>query len=129
MILAFSAAATLWLAVINAASFALFGLDKERARTNGQRIPESTLLATALLGGWPGARLGQQRFRHKTRKQPFAGILAMIGALQFGVLVLAGLVAVFTPMGDHLGRILAEPLLATQAAPAQGAVAIHRGLN
>jgi uncharacterized membrane protein YsdA (DUF1294 family) len=34
-------------------------------------VPESTLLIFGLVGGWPGAILGQQVFRHKTQKQPF----------------------------------------------------------
>jgi uncharacterized membrane protein YsdA (DUF1294 family) len=32
---------------------------------------EATLLAFGVTGGWPGAILGQQLFRHKTQKQPF----------------------------------------------------------
>ena len=40
-----------------------------------RRIRESTLLTTAFVGGAIGAKLGQRRFRHKTRKQPFATIL------------------------------------------------------
>ncbi len=34
-------------------------------------MPESTLLAFALVGGWPGALVARHVFRHKTRKQPF----------------------------------------------------------
>ncbi|MCU6161493.1 DUF1294 domain-containing protein [Enterobacter bugandensis] len=34
-------------------------------------LPEVTLLAFGTVGGWPGAILGQQLFRHKTQKQPF----------------------------------------------------------
>lgn len=61
-----------WLVFINAASLTAFGLDKRQARRGGGRVPERTLLMMALAGGWPGAKLGQRRFRHKTRKQPFA---------------------------------------------------------
>ncbi|ENK7444911.1 DUF1294 domain-containing protein, partial [Salmonella enterica] len=35
------------------------------------RVPESTLLVFGVVGGWPGAIVGQQLFRHKTQKQPF----------------------------------------------------------
>ncbi len=35
------------------------------------RVAESTLLLSALLGGWPGAWLARGVFRHKTQKQPF----------------------------------------------------------
>ncbi|EKZ3013260.1 DUF1294 domain-containing protein [Salmonella enterica] len=30
-----------------------------------------TLLVFGVVGGWPGAIVGQQLFRHKTQKQPF----------------------------------------------------------
>ncbi|ELS8273355.1 DUF1294 domain-containing protein, partial [Salmonella enterica] len=36
-----------------------------------RRVPESTLLVFGVVGGWPGAIVGQQLFRHKTQKQPF----------------------------------------------------------
>ncbi|MDU3302747.1 MAG: DUF1294 domain-containing protein, partial [Enterobacter ludwigii] len=36
-----------------------------------RRVPEATLLVFGLIGGWPGAIIGQQLFRHKTQKQPF----------------------------------------------------------
>lgn len=32
------------------------------------RTPENTLHVAELLGGWPGALVAQQLFRHKTRK-------------------------------------------------------------
>ncbi|EIC2380558.1 DUF1294 domain-containing protein, partial [Salmonella enterica subsp. enterica serovar Newport] len=35
-----------------------------------RRVPESTLLVFGVVGGWPGAIVGQQLFRHKTQKQP-----------------------------------------------------------
>ena len=46
----------------------LYWHDKHRARTDGQRTPEKVLHAAELLGGWPGGLIGQQAFRHKTRK-------------------------------------------------------------
>lgn len=41
------------------------------ARKTWRRVPESTLLVFGVVGGWPGAIVGQQLFRHKTQKQPF----------------------------------------------------------
>lgn len=52
-------------------SLALYGIDKLAAVRKSRRIPESALHLTAVLGGWPGAAIGQQLFRHKTRKVPF----------------------------------------------------------
>jgi uncharacterized membrane protein YsdA (DUF1294 family) len=51
--------------------FAAYGLDKQLAVNGGRRVPESTLHLLALLGGWPGAILGQRHFRHKTKKLSF----------------------------------------------------------
>jgi len=40
------------------------------------------LLTIALLGGSPGALVARQRFRHKTRKQPFSTALYAVCVLQ-----------------------------------------------
>lgn len=55
-------------ALMSVIAFALYGYDKKQARVDAQRTPEKLLHATELLGGWPGALLAQQVFRHKTRK-------------------------------------------------------------
>jgi uncharacterized membrane protein YsdA (DUF1294 family) len=57
--------------VLSIVSFAIYGLDKERAIRGDRRVPEGTLQLLAFLGGWPGAFLGQRKFRHKTKKTPF----------------------------------------------------------
>lgn len=67
---------------INVGAFALFGWDKACARNGSWRVPESTLLGIAFLGGSPGAKLGQRFFRHKTRKQPFGTSLNLIIVVQ-----------------------------------------------
>ncbi|HSF65218.1 MAG TPA: DUF1294 domain-containing protein [Paracoccaceae bacterium] len=79
-------------------TYALFGLDKQRAIRGDQRIPEASLLAMAALGGWPGAKAAQARFRHKTRKQPFANVLNLI---------VAGQVALFVAYGTPVGEVVA----------------------
>ncbi|MCY1539162.1 hypothetical protein D9M68_747340 [compost metagenome] len=42
--------------------------DKANALHGRWRTPENALHLVELLGGWPGALLAQQSFRHKTRK-------------------------------------------------------------
>lgn len=61
----------LWLLLINVLTLAMYGADKMAARRAMRRVPEATLLVFGLIGGWPGAIIGQQLFRHKTKKQPF----------------------------------------------------------
>ena len=60
-------AAGIW----NAAVFALYGIDKRRAKRNRRRFRESTLLLAAALMGGLGAWLGMYTFRHKTRHIKF----------------------------------------------------------
>lgn len=57
--------------LLNLVSFLLFGLDKWKAMHDRWRIPESTLLLSAALGGSTGAFLGMKMFHHKTRKAKF----------------------------------------------------------
>jgi uncharacterized membrane protein YsdA (DUF1294 family) len=60
---------------INLIAFLTFGWDKRQAERDGSRIAERTLIGLALFGGALGALIGQQVFRHKTRKQPFRTLL------------------------------------------------------
>jgi uncharacterized membrane protein YsdA (DUF1294 family)/cold shock CspA family protein len=55
-------------------AFLLYRADKAAAQQGERRTPESTLHTIALVGGWPGALLARQVFRHKTIKQPFRAI-------------------------------------------------------
>jgi uncharacterized membrane protein YsdA (DUF1294 family) len=70
------------LLLANLIAFALFGMDKRRARMGLRRVSERTLLLWALAGGSVGALAGRQFFRHKTRKQPFSTLLWLIVAAQ-----------------------------------------------
>ncbi|MDP1873388.1 DUF1294 domain-containing protein [Phenylobacterium sp.] len=76
------------LIALNIATFAVFALDKQRARDGGRRMAERTLLLMAALGGAPAALAAQQILRHKTRKQPFGARLAGIVGAQAVVLAL-----------------------------------------
>jgi uncharacterized membrane protein YsdA (DUF1294 family) len=61
--------------IINTITYVLFWIDKRAAESGLTRIPEKTLLMASALGGSAGAVLAQQRFRHKTQKQPFKSLL------------------------------------------------------
>ena len=64
-----------WASVLYAGASALcfvfYAIDKAAARAGRDRIPESMLLSLGLVGGWPGAIVAQQVFRHKTIKRAF----------------------------------------------------------
>lgn len=69
----------LYLLLINAAAFILMLADKEKARNYRWRIPERTLIGSALLGGSIGTLAGMYLFRHKTRHPKFTlGIPAIL---------------------------------------------------
>ena len=57
--------------LLNCLSFWLYGADKRKAVHGLRRIPESTLLLVAGLGGAYGALMGMLLFRHKTRHTLF----------------------------------------------------------
>ena len=78
---------------LSAATFLMYWKDKKAATEDCQRTPENTLHILAVLGGWPGALIGQQKLRHKTKKVSFRIVLwstifinlAMLLALLFGL--------------------------------------------
>lgn len=57
--------------LLSAATMIAYRADKRAAQAGRWRIPEGRLHLMGLLGGWPGALLAQQLFRHKTKKARF----------------------------------------------------------
>lgn len=83
----------LYLLLINAAAFLLMRIDKQKARKKRWRIPESTLMLTAALGGSIGALAGMYTFRHKTKHLKFTLGIPVILVLQ--ILLVGYLVQLF----------------------------------
>lgn len=68
-----------YLAIINALSFLLMLIDKQKAKKNRWRIPENTLLGICLIGGSLGGMIAMNIFRHKTKHLRFSiGIPLML---------------------------------------------------
>lgn len=79
--------------VASGIAYMMYRIDKTAAEGGRRRIPESTLHMASLLGGWPGALVAQQQFRHKTIKQPFQGVFwvtVFTNLAMFGWLVVSG---------------------------------------
>ncbi|WP_437880781.1 DUF1294 domain-containing protein [Pseudomonas sp. LRF_L74] len=70
--------------VVSALSFFQYWGDKQSAQKGHWRTPESTLHLSELAGGWPGALIAQQVFRHKTRKASFQLVFWAIVMLHQG---------------------------------------------
>ena len=68
-------------AIASVLAFSLYWYDKQQARTGQWRTPENVLHGVELLGGWPGALVAQQLFRHKTRKVSYQVFFWLIVAL------------------------------------------------
>ena len=69
----------LYLLIVNAAAFLLMLVDKQKAKRKLWRIPESTLLMSAAIGGSIGALAGMYTFRHKTKHLKFTlGVPAIL---------------------------------------------------
>ena len=69
----------LYLLIVNALAFVLMLADKRKAQKKLWRIPESTLLLSAAIGGSIGSLAGMYTFRHKTKHLKFTlGIPAIL---------------------------------------------------
>lgn len=79
---------TTYLVLVNALTFLLMLVDKQKARRGAWRIPEASLLGVAAMGGSIGAILGMRLFRHKTRHLKFSLGLPLILAVQIVLILL-----------------------------------------
>jgi uncharacterized membrane protein YsdA (DUF1294 family) len=61
---------TLYL-IASVVAFLAYAHDKTAAKKQRWRTQESTLHLFGLIGGWPGALVAQQLFRHKSKKRSF----------------------------------------------------------
>ena len=76
-----------YLLVINAVAFFVYGIDKLKAKKSKWRIPESTLLFLAVIGGSIGALLGMKIWHHKTMHKKFKYGIPLIILIQLGVVL------------------------------------------
>ena len=78
-----------YLLIVNLISFALYGIDKWKAKKQKFRIPEKTLLWMARLGGGIGCWLGIKIFHHKTKHTKFRIIVPLWTFIWMAAIVLA----------------------------------------
>ena len=75
-----------YLTGVSLVTFLFYGFDKQRAKNEKGRIPEAVLHILTLIGGTPGALIGQIVFRHKTKKWRFQMVLVVIVILQMAAI-------------------------------------------
>ena len=76
----------IYVLVINVISFAIYGIDKQKAVEGEWRIPEFTLLFTGFIGGAIGSFIGMKFFRHKTKKIKFRILVPVFIVLNLAVM-------------------------------------------
>ena len=76
-----------YLAIVNITTFVVYGIDKLKASKGWWRIPESTLLLLAVVGGSMGAWCGVRVWHHKTLHKKFKYGIPLILAIQIGLLL------------------------------------------
>lgn len=76
------------------ATYGLYAMDKTNAAHMAWRVPEATLHLFEVLGGWPGALVAQERYRHKTAKASYQS--------QFWVMVVGNLMLLIGYAGVQL---------------------------
>jgi uncharacterized membrane protein YsdA (DUF1294 family) len=74
-----------WYILASVFTFAVYGLDKHKARTAKWRIKENTLHIMELLGGWPGGFVAQRYFHHKWKKTTYMVFFRGIVVLHIGL--------------------------------------------
>ena len=76
-----------YLLVINAATFIIYGIDKDKAQKAKWRISEETLLTMAAVGGSIGAWLGMKAWHHKTQHRKFKYGVPIILLIQIALMI------------------------------------------
>lgn len=59
---------------VSIVTYAAYAIDKRAALRDSRRVPESSLHALGIIGGWPGALVAQEILRHKTKKASFRAV-------------------------------------------------------
>ena len=72
---------------VNVITFVVYGIDKLKAKKGKWRVPETTLLLLAIVGGSVGAWCGVKVWHHKTMYAKFKYGIPLIMAVQVGLLL------------------------------------------
>lgn len=76
-----------YVAIINTLAFIVYGIDKLKAKKGKWRIPESTLLLLAIIGGSIGAWFGIKVWHYKTLHKKFKYGIPLIVIIQIVIAI------------------------------------------
>ena len=76
-----------YLIAINIITFFIYGIDKLKAKKGKWRIPESTLLLLAIIGGSIRAWFGIKVWHHKTLHKKFKYGIPLIVIIQISIAI------------------------------------------
>ena len=76
-----------YLIFINIITFMVYGIDKLKAKKGKWRIPESTLLLLAIVGGSIGSWCGVKVWHHKTMHKKFRYGIPLIMTIQIVIII------------------------------------------
>ena len=76
-----------YLIAINVITFFIYGINKFKAKKGKWRIPESTLLLLAIIGGSIGAWFGIKVWHHKTLHKKFKYGIPLIVIIQIAIAI------------------------------------------
>jgi uncharacterized membrane protein YsdA (DUF1294 family) len=77
------AVSVLWNLIV----FAMYGMDKRRAKKRKWRISEATLIGSAFFMGGIGALMGMGVFRHKTNHLKFKVLVPLAVVANIGIVI------------------------------------------
>ncbi len=91
--------------VLSLITYAVYAIDKSAAQSEQWKTPEQTLHVFALMGGWPGALLAQNKLRHKSSKESFRFVFRFVFRLT--VILNIGLLSwLLTPYGSEYVQLI-----------------------
>lgn len=88
--------------VLSLITFFVYWNDKSAAKSGDWRTSEELLHMLSLLGGWPGAIIAQQVFRHKTTKREFRILFWTTVFLNIAVFILLATPLLRLILSGHL---------------------------
>jgi uncharacterized membrane protein YsdA (DUF1294 family)/cold shock CspA family protein len=91
--------------IASGTTFIVYAFDKSAALNGRWRTQENTLHLLSVVGGWPGALIAQQMFRHKSRKVEFRIVFWLTVFLNCGVLGWTATETGATAIRDGFGAV------------------------